>query len=547
MGLIVSVEEVSSLSVSFKECMNQVRMGLESTRAKVQCFTRDTSQQAASWDSMRSHLSDYEMIINAFIMACQTIQDDCDTVIAEVQNGISPDGRLDEDQLRSTIDCLRQLNNQYESMRSSYQASLRYNRSIDVEFRSYQYENSLISCIERYSALIDTNADKIRDCEEKIEKLYNTQSMTERLFLSAEEFYNCALEGLQATGSAYMVDLLGRPGFAINNNAKWRDNLYSLYARTLFTGEELEEMGLTDKEIYELANDPYVISIEGTSAFYELIESFVGVNALQYISKAAHEFLSNKESFRLVHDGVKFIVKKLPNGKHALKLSGSIVSGKTRPELMEYLADNITSVNWKKYDTKLLTRGGLEFSEKKFGSLFNNIEYKDLQKYLNFATDNGATTFSQLKVTSGAMNDVWKGSWAEHIDNFNFSRATKTAKVVKGLGIVGDVLTIGTNVHDNMFDEEGHAVINKHSVVETVADVGFDMAADAGAAAAGAAVGSFFAPPLGTVVGAGVGFLIGCAGNVDVYDADKDGEKDSFIDMGHKAIDKVCDFFFGED
>jgi hypothetical protein len=82
----------------------------------------------------------------------------------------------------------------------------------------------------------------------------------------------------------------------------------------------------------------------------------------------------------------------------------------------------------------------------------------------------------------------------------------------------------------------------KKEKVITVADVGFDMAADAGAA-----VGSFFAPPLGTVVGAGVGFLIGCAGNVDVYDADKDGEKDSFIDMGHKAVDKVCDFFFGED
>ena len=40
----------------------------------------------------------------------------------------------------------------------------------------------------------------------------------------------------------------------------------------------------------------------------------------------------------------------------------------------------------------------------------------------------------------------------------------------------------------------------KKEKVITVADVGFDMAADAGAA-----VGSFFAPPLGTVVGAGVG------------------------------------------
>lgn len=82
----------------------------------------------------------------------------------------------------------------------------------------------------------------------------------------------------------------------------------------------------------------------------------------------------------------------------------------------------------------------------------------------------------------------------------------------------------------------------KKEKVITVADVGFDMAADAGAA-----VGSFFAPPLGTVVGAGVGLLISCAGNIDVYDVDKDGEKDSIMDMGHKAIDKVCDCILGED
>ena len=38
-------------------------------------------------------------------------------------------------------------------------------------------------------------------------------------------------------------------------------------------------------------------------------------------------------------------------------------------------------------------------------------------------------------------------------------------------------------------------------------------------------MGSFFAPPLGTLVGAGVGFLIGCASNIDVYDVDKDGKR----------------------
>ena len=296
------------------------------------------------------------------------------------------------------------------------------------------------------------------------------------------------------------------------------------------------------------ANDPYVIGLEGTNFFYELLESFNGGNVCQYVLKGSHDFLDVRNSFNLLSDGVSFFVTKLPNGKYALKLSGSIVSGKTRAELMDYLADNITSVNWRKYQTKLFTRGGLGFSEKEFGSAFKNIKYGPLNEYLNFATKGGTEAFSQLKVTGNIVKDTWSANWGDHIKNITeFSDASNVDKVIKGLGIAGDVLTIGTNVKENMFDKDGHVVINTHSLVETVGDIGFDMAADAGGAAAGAAVGSFFAPPLGTVVGAGVGLLISCAGNIDVYDVDKDGEKDSIMDMGHKAIDKVCDFFWGED
>ena len=548
MGLIIAVGDVSNLSANLKESINQVRTGLESTKSKVQSFTRDTTQQGASWDGMRSHLSDYEMIITAFIMACQSIEDDCDGVIADVQNGISPDTRLDEDQLKSTIEDLQKLNAEYESICDNCQSSLSYCRSLDYEFRSYEYEDALISSIARYSGCIESNCERIIECEAKLERLYETQAMTEQLFIDAKDFFNCAMEGLKSVDSSFKVDLLGRPDFTINNNAKWRDTLYSLYARTMFTNEELEKTGLTPQEIYELTNDPYVIGLEGTNFFYELLESFNGGNVCQYVLKGSHDFLDVRNSFNLLSDGVSFFVTKLPNGKYALKLSGSIVSGKTRAELMDYLADNITSVNWRKYQTKLFTRGGLGFSEKEFGSAFKNIKYGPLNEYLNFATKGGTEAFSQLKVTGNIVKDTWSANWGDHIKNITeFSDASNVDKVIKGLGIAGDVLTIGTNVKENMFDKDGHVVINTHSLVETVGDIGFDMAADAGGAAAGAAVGSFFAPPLGTVVGAGVGLLISCAGNIDVYDVDKDGEKDSIMDMGHKAIDKVCDFFWGED
>ena len=47
-----------------------------------------------------------------------------------------------------------------------------------------------------------------------------------------------------------------------------------------------------------------------------------------------------------------------------------------------------------------------------------------------------------------------------------------------------------------------------HDVADIATDSAVDIGATAGAAAAGAVAGSFFLPPIGTVVGAGVGVVI---------------------------------------
>ncbi|HFR3692922.1 TPA: hypothetical protein ACHVE4_002132, partial [Streptococcus suis] len=84
----------------------------------------------------------------------------------------------------------------------------------------------------------------------------------------------------------------------------------------------------------------------------------------------------------------------------------------------------------------------------------------------------------------------------------------KLGKFSKGLGILSTGLTLYNNIEDNTKD-------GKLDVVGTVSDFTVDLGTGAGAMATGAALGSFIAPPLGTVVGYGLGFAFNIAINVE--------------------------------
>ena len=80
--------------------------------------------------------------------------------------------------------------------------------------------------------------------------------------------------------------------------------------------------------------------------------------------------------------------------------------------------------------------------------------------------------------------------------------ASTFAKGGKFLGAAGTVLTVGSNA--NAYFHDG---VEGDDVPDFIIDTGVDLGSAAAAAGFGAAIGSFFLPPAGTVIGAGVGLV----------------------------------------
>lgn len=104
-----------------------------------------------------------------------------------------------------------------------------------------------------------------------------------------------------------------------------------------------------------------------------------------------------------------------------------------------------------------------------------------------------------------------KGAGDSVVDDFTgWKGASKLAKSGKVAGIAGTAVTVGANA-DKYFSDG----VQGNDVQDFAVDTGVDIASGLVAAGAGAAVGSFFLPPLGTLVGAGVGILVNMAVNYE--------------------------------
>jgi hypothetical protein len=101
---------------------------------------------------------------------------------------------------------------------------------------------------------------------------------------------------------------------------------------------------------------------------------------------------------------------------------------------------------------------------------------------------------------------------AAPIDDFRGWKGVSTVgKFGKGLGAAGTILTVGLDVNEH-FGEGGDGNVGKFAV-----DAGVDLAGAAAAAGAGAVFGSLILPPLGTVVGAGIGILANVVANAPLF------------------------------
>ena len=203
----------------------------------------------------------------------------------------------------------------------------------------------------------------------------------------------------------------------------------------------------------------------------------------------------------------------------------------------------------------------------RMGSKQINLYNRDTGRvYVNrtaktFEKTTGETDIRKTNIGRGVKSTGWKTAWSDArgfgkqaakdslkntlnpLREFkDFKTASKWAKGGKIFGAVGTVLSVGSNVKENFFDDKTSSVGTK--IRNFAVDQGVDLASGAGSAYAGAAIGTMIGGPVGTVIGAAAGIGISMLmeqdwfGGKSVNDWAKDGLKGATnaIGSGLKTI-----------
>ncbi|XID94301.1 hypothetical protein ACF3MZ_07190 [Paenibacillaceae bacterium WGS1546] len=236
------------------------------------------------------------------------------------------------------------------------------------------------------------------------------------------------------------------------------------------------------------------------------------------------------------HKGLKIRIYR-ENGKMMIKI---LQGNMTYNQFKALLTDRLGTVSaWSRGFTNRLNTTGVSLYDfttdrpnTRYTRFFGNTNLDDLNRYVNNLGKSGWTVFgTTFRDTALEELKVWNNyrGWAD---------TTKFDKALKGMGIAGDLLAVGGNFADSFYNPrtgklEYSGKAMQSFVVDTVVDVGTSAAA----VATGAALGSFIVPPVGTFVGAGLGF------GIDFLINDKFGgpPPKSVVDHTKDAVNRVVD------
>lgn len=246
-----------------------------------------------------------------------------------------------------------------------------------------------------------------------------------------------------------------------------------------------------------------VLEIEDAKRDQKVSYGLVGLTGLSNM---------DSEKFLITNDGMQFKMFK-QNGQILIKVvDGGIENQADFSYYRGLLKDGLGGRwKWNKDFVKNLVNDGVPL----YSRIDKNFFKSNTNKFLNTkmgSLDNyiGIIGENPFKVAGGAWIDTFK-------ENMNVKEsfaglknidkdATLLTKAGKFAGPIGTLLTVGEDGYEEFFSPSAKGSMGE-KVQNTVIDVGVDLGTGSAAMATGAAVGSFFLPPVGTVVGVGVGAL----------------------------------------
>jgi len=468
----------------------------------IEQFTGNTDLKSDAWDNMKVQLSNHEAVIQGLLCANDMVIQNSVTLCDSIGNE-----KLDEDELKDQIEHLETANNHFSKIKASLESCIKSTASVGSDV------SGLYNAIANYNNIIQLNSKKIKDLEEKIQKLYQIETQTNSLYSDAESLYESVESGITAIKKSWDASL---GEFDISGiDLSWKSAINQVW-----------------KNKEEILQKKYTPDFEDfLFQLFDPLSDFSG-NPLTSVLK---EYGINRSSICLLRQGVRFNLNKIED-KYWIQLGGSIID-KSMPNkwknLEAFLRQNIKDIDWNKMDIKKLVNKGWRVDS----DFWENIKYKELSDNISSYIDSGSgiEIYNAKRGFSQGLNilDDFKPSQYKGIDFWK-----RGGKI---LGAIGTMSNVYENTKENLFDREGNFSPSWDGLQDTITDTGVDILAGATSSAAGAAVGSLFLPPLGTAVGAVAGIAVNELLNFDFIDVNNDGEKDSIVDGTKMLFDSACD------
>ena len=456
---------------------------ITNVRKGLRAFINDDGLKTDSFDALKSQINDYMLLLSGMRQANNSDIEDCNSLMVEVGYEI-----LDGAYLISHRDSSKSLYDGYCDQASSYSSKASSCDDSDLA----DYYSGMAS---HYRTLASQEYQIYQYYVGKIKKYDDIEAATCTLFTNSKGLRDAVDTGLADVSNNFSEGAYENS----SNTKKWKDELKNSGARVkVYPPEEFE--------------------------FLNTMSDGLGKGSRLYDLKGP---------VYLAFHGIKLTQK---NGKYYFS-----VGGKTKKAAQEILKE-ITGNEWKGAALKHAWEdGGILLSSKRAvkhlkGSTMENIT--NMEKFGNYLKkiQNGSTRFEIMheEFVASIKNDLNPKNAFD-----DFKKAKKLGKVAKGAGILGDAFTVVSEFEDNFY-EDGDVVVTPDRVQNFVTDTAIDFGTGAATAAAGAAVGSLILPPLGTIVGAGVGMALDTAINHEFKDCDGDGKKDSAVDWLKQKVDSGC-------
>ncbi|HFR3692830.1 TPA: hypothetical protein ACHVE4_002038 [Streptococcus suis] len=428
----------------------------------------------------------------------------------KTQDGtVSGEGVLDEDELNKQLTSLKSQKKSAEQM-SSYLSTQVTNLSRQKGTDYASYIGQLNSSITSLSTMISSLDSDIAEVERKLKLLREFSANTSSLFTGAKEGLSVSMQAMAALSLA-QINADGTYTLPPGVDASWFTKESKDFKDSFYFAVANMPKSFTEEEAAQWITDQIKKYGDGVIPFIDNYVATYG-GRLQTVIQSVLQIKNGRAYLK----GVAIVV----DNTGVLRLGGKV--------LYDPLKGNGTSTK-NLFKPKDLKNWDGTFAKGKDFEQKVDVEFKG---------------FHYAKNADGTLNfkNMWKtgkASFGDSIDiksKFNvakgfkdFKAASTIGKIGKGLGVVSTVTSLYSNWSDNTHN-------GKTDWLGMGSDFAVDFGLGTSATAIGAMAGSFFLPPLGTVVGAGVGMAINIGLNWEFGNPPTTSTK--FIKSGFKKFVK---------